>query len=92
MILSAVCVRQDTFINTKERAIMTNLEIFAKRVRDTREAIPATLEEIALFSGLTPERVATIESGKDKSVNALEINRLAFALGTTYQDLMFRRG
>jgi transcriptional regulator with XRE-family HTH domain len=90
MTLSAVCVRQDTYINTKERrGKMTNIEIFAKRVRDTREAIPATLEEIALFSGLTPERVATIESGKDKSVNALEINRLAFALGTNFQALMF---
>lgn len=66
-----------------------NIETFAKRVRDTRQAIPATIEEIALFSGLTPERVATIESGKDKSVNALEINRLAFALGTTYHELMF---
>ena len=68
---------------------MTNLQAFSKRVKDKREAIPATIEEIALFSGLTPERVATIESGKDKSVNALEINRLAFALGTTYQALMF---
>lgn len=66
-----------------------SIETFAKRVRDTRQAIPATIEEIALFSGLTPERVATIESGKDKSVNALEINRLAFALGTTYHELMF---
>lgn len=68
---------------------MTPLETFAKRVKDTREAIPATVEEIALFSQLTPERVASIESGKDKSVNALEIQRLAFALGVTYQNLMF---
>jgi transcriptional regulator with XRE-family HTH domain len=68
---------------------MNKLEAFAKRVRDTREAIPATIEEIALFSTLTPERVATIESGKDKSVNAYEITRLAFALGVTYQSLMF---
>lgn len=68
---------------------MTALETFAKRVRDTREAIPATIEEIALFSQLTPERVASIESGKDKSVNALEIQRLAFALGVTYRNLMF---
>lgn len=66
-----------------------NIETFAKRVRDTRQAIPATIEDIALFSGLTPERVAIIESGKDKSINALEITRLAFALGTTYQALMF---
>jgi transcriptional regulator with XRE-family HTH domain len=68
------------------------LETFAKRVKDTREAIPATIEEIALFSMLTPERVATIESGKDKSVNAYEITRLAFALGVTYQSLMFGEG
>lgn len=66
-----------------------NIEQFATKVKQVREAIPATREEIALFSGLTPERIAVIESGKDKSVNALEINRLAFALGTTYQDLMF---
>jgi|GEM_PF-5908829 len=68
---------------------MTTLEKFAQRVKDTREAIPATIEEIALFSQLTPERVASIESGKDNSVNALEIHRLAFALGVTYQNLMF---
>lgn len=68
---------------------MTRLEEFAGRVREAREALPATIEEVALFSGLTPERVATIETGKDKSVNALEIQRLAFALGTTYQALMF---
>ena len=66
-----------------------NIEQFASKVKQAREAIPATHEEIALFSGLTPERVALIESGKDKSINALEINRLAFALGTTYQALMF---
>jgi transcriptional regulator with XRE-family HTH domain len=70
---------------------VSNIETFAKRVKDTREAIPATIEEIALFSGLTPERIATIESGKDKSVNALEITRLAFALGTSYQALMFSK-
>lgn len=68
---------------------MTTLEKFAQRIRDTREAIPASIEEIALFSQLTPERIASIESGKDKSVNALEIERLAFALGVTYQTLMF---
>ena len=66
---------------------MTTLEKFAQRIRDTREAIPASIEEIALFSQLTPERIASIESGKDKSVNAIE--RLAFALGVTYQTLMF---
>ena len=65
------------------------LEQFSEKVREAREAIPATVEEIAIFSGLTPERVAIIEAGKDKSVNALEIQRLAFALGTTYQALMF---
>lgn len=64
-------------------------EQLGTRIKQAREAIPATHEDIALFSGLTPERIATIESGKDKSINALEINRLAFALGTTYQALMF---
>ena len=68
---------------------MTPLEIFAKRVRDTRESLGATIEEIALFSHLSPERVTTIESGKDKSVNALEIHRLGVALGVTYSYLMF---
>jgi transcriptional regulator with XRE-family HTH domain len=65
------------------------IEQFSSRVKELREAIPATIEEISIFSGLTPERVATIEGGKDKSVNALEVHRLAFALGTTYQGLMF---
>ena len=64
-------------------------EQLGTRIKQAREAIPATHEDIALFSGLTPERIATIESGKDKSINALEIHRLAFALGTTYQALVF---
>jgi transcriptional regulator with XRE-family HTH domain len=68
---------------------MPTLEQFAKRVRDTRESLGATIEEIALFSHLSPERVATIESGKDKSVNALEITRLGVALGVSYAYLMF---
>lgn len=70
---------------------MSNLEQFAKRVRDTRESLGATIEEIALFSHLSPDRVATIESGKDKSVNALEITRLGVALGVSYAYLMFGR-
>ncbi len=70
---------------------MNNLELFAKRVRDTRESLGATIEEIALFSLLSPDRVATIESGKDKSVNALEITRLSVALGVSYAYLMFGR-
>lgn len=68
---------------------MPTLDQFAKRVRDTRESLGATIEEIALFSHLSPERVATIESGKDKSVNALEITRLGVALGVSYAYLMF---
>ena len=70
---------------------MNTLEQFAKRVRDTRESLGATIEEIALFSLLSPDRVATIESGKDKSVNALEITRLSVALGVSYAYLMFGR-
>ena len=68
---------------------MATLDQFAKRVRDTRESLGATIEEIALFSHLSPERVAIIESGKDKSVNALEITRLGVALGVSYAYLMF---
>ncbi len=64
---------------------------FAQRVKDKREAIPATLEEIALFSGLSVEMIERVEAGKAKEINALEINRLAFALGTTYAGLMFGR-
>lgn len=66
-----------------------NIQQFAQRVKDQREAIPATIEEIALFSGLSPARIEKIEAGADRQINALEIERLAFALGTTYQALMF---
>ena len=62
---------------------------FADTVKSKREAIPATLEDISLFSGLSVERLEKVEAGACKDVNALEITRLAFALGTTYQDLMF---
>lgn len=68
---------------------MTNLELFAQRVRDTRQGLNASVDDIALFSQLSPDRVAMIESGKDKSVNALEIKRLAIALGVTYDYLLF---
>ena len=68
---------------------MSSIVEFGQRARAYRLAIPATEEEIALFSGLTEERVKLVEDGKDKSINALEITRLAFALGVTYQQLMF---
>jgi transcriptional regulator with XRE-family HTH domain len=65
------------------------IQQFAKRVKDKREAIPATLDEIALFSGLSVEMLERVEAGKAKDINALEIERLAFALGATYSELMF---
>lgn len=66
-----------------------NIQQFAQRVKDQREAIPATIEEIAFFSGLSVEMIERVEAGKAKEINALEIERLAFALGTTYPALMF---
>lgn len=66
-----------------------NTQQFAQTVKDKREAIPATLEEIAFFSGLSVEMIERVEAGKAKEINALEIERLAFALGTTYAGLMF---
>ena len=68
---------------------MCNLELFAQRVRDTRQGLNASIDDIALFAQLSPDRIKVIESGADKSVNALEIKRLAFALGVTYEFLMF---
>ena len=66
-----------------------SIELFAERVKNTRESIGSSVEDIALFSDLTPERLRAIESGKDKTINALEIHRLAIALGVTYAFLMF---
>lgn len=67
---------------------MATIQEFGQRVKDTREAIPATLDDIALFSGLSVERLELVEAGKDKSINALEITRLAFALGVDFGYLM----
>ena len=68
---------------------MCNLELFAQRVRDTRKELNASVDDVALFSQLSPDRIKVIESGADKSVDALEIKRLAFALGVTYEYLLF---
>jgi transcriptional regulator with XRE-family HTH domain len=68
---------------------MSTIMEFANRVKDTREQLNASYEDIALFSNIAPERLALVEQGKDKSINALEITRLAFALGVTYEFLMF---
>jgi transcriptional regulator with XRE-family HTH domain len=62
---------------------------FGNRVASARKDLGATVEDIAFFSKITPERIELIERGADKNINALEINNLAFALGSTYQFLMF---
>ena len=70
---------------------MSNIEAFAKRVKDTREAIPSSLEDIALFSDLSVKRLELIEAGKDKGINGLEIHRLAIALGVSFSYLLHGR-
>lgn len=62
---------------------------FGNRVASARQDLGATVEDIAFFSKITPERIELIEKGADKSINALEIHNLASALSTTYQFLMF---
>jgi transcriptional regulator with XRE-family HTH domain len=62
---------------------------FGNRVASARKDLGASVEDIAFFSKITPERIELIERGADKNINALEINNLAFALGSTYQFLMF---
>jgi transcriptional regulator with XRE-family HTH domain len=62
---------------------------FGNRVASARKDLGATVEDISFFSKITPERIELIERGADKNINALEINNLAFALGSTYQFLMF---
>ena len=62
---------------------------FGNRVASARKDLGATVEDVAFLSKLTSERIELIERGADKSINALEIHRLAFALGSTYEFLMF---
>ena len=62
---------------------------FGDRVASARKNLGATIEDVAFFSKITPERIELIERGADKSINALEIHNLAFALSSTYQFLMF---
>ena len=57
---------------------------FGNRVASARKDLGATVEDVAFLSKLTSERIELIERGADKSINALEIHRLAFALGSTY--------
>ena len=64
---------------------------FGIRVKEAREKLKAEYSDIAIFSQITPERLALIEQGKDKTINALEIKQLAFALGVTYSFLMFEK-
>lgn len=66
----------------------TSIEL-GSRVQQKRAQLGAELWEIALFSRLTPEKIEAIELGEDKKVNASEIELLAFALGTSYEYLMF---
>jgi len=62
---------------------------FGNRVASARKDLGATIEDIAFFSKISPERIELIERGADKTINALEIHNLALALGSTYQFLMF---
>jgi transcriptional regulator with XRE-family HTH domain len=68
------------------------IQAFGARVKELRESLKADYDDIALFSQITAERLKLIEEGKDKSINAHEIERLAFALGTTYSELFFGKG
>jgi transcriptional regulator with XRE-family HTH domain len=62
---------------------------FGNRVASARKDLDATVADIAFLSQISSERIELIEKGADKSINALEIHRLAFALGTTHEFLMF---
>jgi transcriptional regulator with XRE-family HTH domain len=62
---------------------------FGSRVASARKDLDATVADIAFLSQISSERIELIEKGADKSINALEIHRLAFALGTTHEFLMF---
>jgi transcriptional regulator with XRE-family HTH domain len=62
-----------------------------KRVQEERLKLKASYEDIEFFSGIASAEIALIEQGKFKEVSAFQIEKLAFALGSSYKYLVFGR-
>ena len=61
------------------------------RVKEVREAMRLTQEELANKSGVSRTTIVAIESGEAKNVMASTLLKLADAMGVTVSDIFFSK-
>lgn len=59
------------------------------KVRQRREQMHITQEELAKRSGVSRQTISSIENNEDKAVSSRTLAKLAAALGTTIGNLFF---
>lgn len=59
------------------------------KVRQRREQLHLTQEQLAKLSGISRQTISSIENNEDKAVSSRTLAKLAQALGTTIGNLFF---
>jgi transcriptional regulator with XRE-family HTH domain len=65
------------------------IKALGQRVQSERLKLKVSYEDIAIFAQIEPAQIELIEQGQFKGISAFEIEKLAFALGSSYQYLAF---
>lgn len=61
------------------------------RIRERREELRMSQEDLAEKSGISRQTISSIENTPGKNVSTKTLEKLASALGTTVGDLFFAR-
>ena len=72
---------------------LLNIEVITVefKIREHREAIGMTQEELAKASNVSRGTIVALESGKNKTTTTKTLDRIAKALGTTVDQIFFAK-
>ena len=59
------------------------------RIREVRQALNMTQEQLAAKSGVSRVTISALENGTDRTTTTKTLLKIATALGTTVDDLFF---
>ena len=62
------------------------------KVKEVRELAHMTQEELAKKSGVSRGTISAIENDPDKETTTKTLTKIAFALGTTVEEIFFGKG
>ncbi|MEC0269716.1 helix-turn-helix transcriptional regulator [Paenibacillus anseongense] len=65
---------------------------FGERIKDLRKARGITVNQLALYSGISAATISRIETGKRGIPKAQNVQKLAHALKVPYEELMLLAG